>query len=176
MAVIKGIFHLIWHIVTIPLHLVFVLIKYLVITPVVLVIMLAVVIFACVALVIPGAVPSIQWPGFIADLAASFHQIGAPTTEATQVTCTVRGKAVIVEWVGARADTVNSYMVLRKSLADTAWQRVALVRATNNPDGIYQFSDTALQHGTTYLYGIVSIHLDGTEGQPVASAVQVVAP
>ncbi|MCL4504830.1 MAG: hypothetical protein M1434_14140 [Chloroflexi bacterium] len=176
MFVIKGIIHLIWHIVTFPLHLVFALIKYLVITPIVLVIVLAVLIFACVAVAAPGVAPSIQWPGFINDLAASFHQISAPTTQATQVTCAVRGKAIIVEWVGARADAVNSYMVLRKSLADTVWQRIALVRATNNPDGVYQFSDTAPQHGATYLYGIASIRLDGSEGQPVESAVQVVAP
>ncbi len=176
MSLIKGIVHLIWHVVMIPVHLIFALIKYLIITPILLVIVLAGLIFVCVALAVPGVSSSIQLPGFINDLAATFRQAIRPETQATQLKCSVRGNAIILEWAGARAGAVNSYLVLRRSLADTAWQRIALVRATSNADGVYQYSDTALQRGTTYRYAVESIGLDGSPGKLIESTVQVVAP
>jgi len=176
MFLVKGILHFLLHIVALPFHLLFALVKTLIITPLVLLMMIAIGLFGCVLLTVPGAAQSIQLPTFVTDLSTQIRRITAGVPAATQVTCAVRGKGIVVQWSINGSDDVKWYKVMRKGIQEMAWQRIALAQAGKSAAGLYEYSDTALQHGVTYQYGIVAVSPDGSDGELVVSPVQVVAP
>jgi hypothetical protein len=179
MFLVKGILHLLVHIVAIPFRLLFELIKYVIITPVVLLLVLAILIFGCVAIAVPDTTSLIKLPGFVTDISTQFQRLTngwLQAPQATQVTCAVRGKGIVVQWSINSSDEVKWYKVIRKGVLDMAWQRIALVQTGKSAVGLFEYSDTAIQHGTTYQYGIIVVRLDGSEGELVISPVQVVAP
>ena len=183
MFLVKGILHLLVHIVALPFHLLFTLIKYLIITPLVLIMVLAILIFGCAVVAVPGVGSSIHLPVFVTDLSTQLQRIttggpllAPPAAQVEQVTCAVRGKGIVVQWSINSSDGVKWYQVMRKGLQEMAWQRIALAQAGKNAAGRFEYTDTALQHGVTYQYGVVAVSLDGSDGQLVESPVQVVAP
>ena len=182
MFLVKGILHLLLHIVALPFRLVFALIKTLIITPIVLIMVLAILIFGCVVIAVPGVGSSIKLPGFVTDISTLAQRLtsgGSPVTHVThvmQVTSAVRGKGIIVQWSINSGNDVKWYKVMRKGVQDITWQRIALAQAGKSAAGLYEYTDTVLQHGVTYQYGIIAVRPDGNEGELVVSPVQVVAP
>ena len=184
MFLLKGIIHLLWHIVTFPVHLLLALIKWFVITPIVLLVTLALALFLCVAVVFPGSIPgpSISVPGIISSLSVPLQHLISPSSspqlpaQPSQVNSNVHGGAIEVSWV-AGGGNIQWYQVLRKTPQDTTWHRIALITATgNNPDSPYRYDDTELQHGTTYIYAVVAVLANGSESVVVVSPTQIVAP
>ena len=180
MFLVKGILHLLLHIIALPFRLLFALVKTLIITPIILLIVIAIGLFGCVLLTVPGAAQSIQLPTFVTDLSTQIHRLtagGTQTTQVVQVTCAVRGKGIVVQWSINSGDGVKWYKVMRKGVQEMTWQRIALAQAGKSAAGLlYEYNDAALQHGVTYQYGIVAVSPDGSDGQLVISPVQVVAP
>ncbi len=179
MFLVKGILHLLLHIVALPFRRLFALIKYLVITPIVLIMVLALLIFGCAVVVVPGIGSSIKLPGFVTDISTQAQRLvggGPQVMQVMQVTCAVRGKGIVVQWSINSGDEVKWYKVMRKGVQDMAWQRIALAQAGKSAAGLYEYTDSALQHGATYQYGVIAVRPDNSEGDLVVSPVQVVAP
>ena len=179
MFLVKGILHLLVQLLVIPFRLVFALIKTLIITPIVLIVVLALLIFGCAVVAVPGVGSSIKLPGFVTDistLAQRFTSGGSQVMHVTQVTSAVRGKGIVVQWSINSGDGVKWYKVMRKGVQDITWQRIVLAQAGKSAAGLYEYTDSALQHGATYQYGIIAVWPDGSEGELVVSPVQVVAP
>ena len=169
-----GFFHLLWHVVMIPVHLVITLVKYLIVAPIVLILTLLVLIFICGALLVPDTL-HLSPVTVVIDALSSQVQVGiSPKPLPAQVSCDVQGQAVVVTWVGPKSDEVQWYQVLRKPLADTTWRRIAIV--PTSASGQFIYGDTTAEHGVTYQYGVVAIMGNGSESERVISPVQVVAP
>ena len=185
MFLVKGILHLLMHIVSLPFRLLFALIKTLIITPIVLIVVLALLIFGCAVVAVPGVGSSIKLPGFVTDISTLTQRLTSGGSQVTpvmhvtrvmQVTCAVREKGIVVQWSINSGDEVKWHKVMRKGVQDMAWQRIALAQAGKSASGLYEYTDTLLQHGVTYQYGIIAVRPDGSEGELVVSPVQVVAP
>lgn len=176
MFLVKGILHLLFHIVAIPFRLLFGLVKMLVITPIVLVIVIAIGLFGCALLTVPGAEQSLKLPDFVTTIATQLRHLTTSAPQAAQVTCLVRGKSIIVQWSANSSADVKTYKVMRRSVQDISWQRVALVQAMKNTGGVYEYSDNTALHGATYQYAIIAVGSDGNESEMAVSPVQVVAP
>ncbi|HEY3289971.1 MAG TPA: hypothetical protein VGK87_07585, partial [Anaerolineae bacterium] len=157
-------------------HLLFGLVKMLVITPIVLVIVIAIGLFGCALLTVPGADQSLKLPEFVTTIAAQLRHLTTSAPQAAQVTCIVRGKNVIVQWSANSSDDVKTYRVMRRGLQDVAWQRIALVQALKNAGAVYEYGDATASHGATYQYAVVAVGADGIESEMAVSPVQVVAP
>jgi hypothetical protein len=187
MFVFKGILYLLWRLITLPVHILFALIKLFIITPLMLLLGLVVLGVACVALAFPTLLPSIglprvdvgQWLGGLTSTTSS-----APTTSLSPasytlpsaVTCEVRAQAVMVAWNATSNPGTQWYQVLRRSLQDAAWHRIGLVTAASSNSGHYEYADQPPQHGATYRYAVIAVAADGAESSAVESVTQVVAP
>jgi hypothetical protein len=189
MFLFRWVAHGLWTLITLPFHLLAWLIKVFVIGPLVALVFLALLIFACLALLVPGSVrrigaavgAAIPVPHAISELSSRLQVPSGPAPAPAEVTCTVQAQNVLVQWSGqgsANGGTggVQWYQVLRKSLQDTTWHRVALISVRDNATGRYAFKDSGLQHGATYMYAVISIAADGSESEKVVSHVQIVAP
>ena len=180
MHIFRGILHLVWHIVIFPIHLVLTVIKIVIIGPLILIATLACVIFGCLALFSPATLSSIniQPPDAGRVVTFLFQHVISPAVSNGQpvnVTSVVQGNAIVVSWTG-NPSGAQWYEVLRKTVDDPTWRRIAIVPAASTTDGHYEFTDTALQHGITYLYAVTAVTSGSGEGTPVESAYQVVAP
>jgi hypothetical protein len=180
MHIVHGILHLLWHIVTIPFHLLATVIKIVIIGPLVLIVTLACLVFGCIALVSPSTLSSIHIaPPDLLGIATSLLQHTVisthPNGQPAQVTVATHGNAIVVSWAGDPSGA-QWYEVLRSAVSDATWRRIAIVPAASASDGHYQYADTDLQHGVTYRYAITAVTSSGGEGTPVESALQVVAP
>lgn len=174
MYAFHGIFYLLWHVVMFPVHLVITVVKYLIVAPLVMLIALALLLFVCAGLLVPGALHLIPLPGVINDLSSQLQNVVSSSPLPAKVSCDVKDQAVVVTWTGPDKDTAPWYQVLRRPIFDTDWRRIAIV--PSNPSGQYIYGDATAQSGTTYQYGVVAIKPDGSESEVVISPVQVVAP
>lgn len=185
MFVLQGIIQLIWDVLTLPFHLLFSLIKFFIIGPILLLITLAVLLVACVALALPATLPAMPRPPFITAITSwlSHPALHFPSTLSADmsvtppstVTCIIRGRSIVVRWTGQTSGAAQWYQVLRRSLEDSDWHRIALVTARDHAPQ-YEYADTAVQHGFTYRYGVVALGADGEESEIIASSLQMVAP
>jgi hypothetical protein len=77
-----------------------------------------------------------------------------------QVSTVFRNSTANIKWEGTRDDTVAFYVVYRKCQNDS-WSAIAKLKATNNNQGVYEFSDK--KEGACK-YAISAINLNGKEG------------
>ena len=189
MFLVKGLLHLLVHIISIPFHLVFTLIKYIIITPLVLIMMIAFMLLGCALIAVPGAissidVASIRLPDFVTTITSQIQGMTTPASREaasviTQVTCVVHSKSIVVQWsVNHGSTEIKGYKVMRKSVRETVWQSKSALAPSRNSNGAatYEYTDTTATRGATYQYGITVLKVDGSEGEMVVSPVQVVAP
>ena len=99
-------------------------------------------------------------------------RIETVTLEASRLS---RGKYVKYKSLSAKP-TAKGYWKCKASLKRGTYKVRALTQAGKSTAGLYQYTDTALQHGTTYEYGIIAVKTDSSEGEMALSPVQVVAP
>ncbi|HEY3342503.1 MAG TPA: hypothetical protein VGK81_10815 [Anaerolineae bacterium] len=185
MHIIHGPLHLLWHIVTLPFHILASIIKIVILGPIVMILTLVVLVVGCLALFAPWTLSLIHIPSPDVGgwLISQVSQIGQPSSSSTsqtetgplQVTSSVRDKTIVVSWSIKQEDALW-YQVLRKTVTDTTWRRIAIVPASGAANGQYEYVDAAVLHGLTYLYAITEVGPAGGESTPVPSVFQVVAP
>jgi hypothetical protein len=188
MHIIHWLLHLLWHIVTFPLHILASIIKTVLLGPIMLILTLVVLVVGCVAVVAPWTFSfiHIQPPDVAGWVGSQLSHVTVPSISPSsptsqpeggpmQVTSSVQDNKIVVSWSGGQKDA-QWYQVLRKTVNDTTWRRIAIVPATTEAKGHYEYADTALEHGMTYLYAITEVGPAGGESTPAPSAYQVVAP
>jgi hypothetical protein len=176
-------FKLIWDLITFPFRLVGSIIKTIVFGPLLVLGTFIVIIVVCVALMAPKEMPRVDVPAPLIDLQslaqhviALFNTPQTSVTKPSNVTCSVHGLAVLVEWDGATSSDVAWYLVYRKPLREATWVRATAIPAANKGSAHFQYTDSGLLSNVTYQYGIMTARADGTQGELVVSPVQVVGP
>jgi hypothetical protein len=117
----------------------------------------------------------------------SEQEVGAPTQNGisreeallvsplcpSNVSVTIQDGKAFVRWRGTGED-VSSYEMLRKNSASDLWIQLANVAEIGDNRGWYEWKDTVLKSGDSYIYGIRAINVFGTQStiseSPVVTA------
>lgn len=78
--------------------------------------------------------------------------------------------AVALKWPGTGSDIIQHYQIYRKTPADTDWQPLNKVKPQGDNRGDYEFRDTTVKRGTTYVYSVQAIDFFGNKSAMTASA------
>jgi hypothetical protein len=81
----------------------------------------------------------------------------------TQVTAQAITDAIVLTWLGTGDDRIEHYQVYRKVADDKDWQLIAKVESTGDNRGWYEFKDTTIAQGITYIYGVSAVDTYGNE-------------
>jgi hypothetical protein len=81
----------------------------------------------------------------------------------SQLTVEAIERAVIVRWLGTGEDDIQYYQIYRKMSDAREWQWLDNVELVGDNLGKYEFVDTTINPGTSYLYGIKVVNVYGKE-------------
>ncbi len=88
----------------------------------------------------------------------------------SQLTVEAIENAVAVRWLGTGADDIT-YQIYRKTSSDTEWQWLNNVELVGDNMGKYEFIDTTIKPGTSYIYGVRAVAVYGKESDMSESEV-----